>query len=166
MKSISEMHDAAIRAGRAGDMRGFFVLAGSVGRRVIGGDPMPESALWVLDPKPVVGGEKCPAINIAGPMLVELWREEDRRDDVAAWLASCLAHAYTGQWGKLLAEDWEANAQSLRNGSRLMCVYPWFGEAEESKDLWCFIEAAHIEDGTLANSRAIRRVSFLHRSDY
>lgn len=161
MSSLTDaaaLHRAALAAGAAGDLRALLRLSGGVSLLVSIGQTMPGSWLW--DPTPVVYGEKHPPLALCGPELLALWHDEEHQASVSSWLARALGRAYAGDWGDLGREDAASNKRSLADGSRLLCVYPWYGEPAGSRDLWVWIEAAHGDD------LRSRRVSVLHRADY
>lgn len=162
--NIEQVQTAAFRAGNAGDLRALVGLAGHVASLIRLGAPTPATVRWLWDAQPIVGGEQHSPLALGGPNLLELWADEEKHAEVEKWLARALGRAYAGDWGSIDRGDRGANERSLTDGSRLMCVYPWFGEPEGNRDLWVWIEAQHLED--IPNANLIRRVSVTHRADY
>lgn len=163
VEELRRINHAAHRAGEAGDLRALVSLAGGLARRVRLGAEVPGEVKWLWDPRPVLETEPpmdAAPLSLGGPGILHLWSQQDQHPALDRWLGQALVRMYKGDWGALDAEDREANERSCRDGSRLMGAYPWFGEGEDNRDLWIFVEAAHGEDPRF------RRVSCIYRDDY
>ena len=63
------------------------------------------------------------------------WVEEKNQDVRRIGSVRCLQRHASGDWGKVCVEDWEANNQSLKDGTRLLSSYELDG-----RDIWIITE--------------------------
>lgn len=55
----------------------------------------------------------------------------------SVFIGRCVHRHETGDWGKLCEEDRKENEWAVKNGARIMSVYPCL----EGQDLWIITEA-------------------------
>ena len=86
--------------------------------------------------------EPKPELRLVRTQGVEAWADApdslEHRAERNGWLVHCLARHWTGDFGALEPEDWEANLEAMKGGGRVLSAYL---HRDEDVKLWIITES-------------------------